>query len=498
MIRDQVEEQLLGLDGFETVSVRLTSLDKYRWYPEIVLRHSASGYTVGVHIARTKLVEERLLGEASRAQHEQEGFAVIVAAHLDAATEELEGYCRELELGLYLFTRNGMTRVVPARYELVQELAPPAGPLEGWIPEAIAAQCSLLKGTRYGEVIDNSLSVLTKAATSVGDAISAVRTAAEEIIGGQEKYLCEILPVYRLAVMENIVRLSEPRASEHVVHSFRVFVTGSVIVEYFREFFQGSWNSLGTGQCALEDVWFIMSMFHDCGYARDPERSRRAAEAVEALGGDLREETETGARLRTREYQVGSQSVASLLAHIARGSGGEWDFGSLSGSLEDNLAEALFQRYERLDSHGVAGALDLAADMVRRVRGASEDESVNRPLLASSVYPAAAGIALHDAAVWEELSSYGLFPLHAERFPLGALLLYLDTWDDHRRRLDGKDLMRVASFELGESGCMVVPEWYDSDRMSRKRAEYHDYRAYVVWPAEVRLEIDEGDSGGGA
>ncbi len=208
-----------------------------------------------------------------------------------------------------------------------------------------------------------------------------------------------------------------------------------------------------------------------------------------ALFGSTEQLPEALERLQRQEYQISANAVGSLLAHIVRGQPGPPPYGAVRGQLEDGLTQFLVDRYERSDSHAVMSALDLAAQMLERVRAAVSDGAVNPPLLASRVYPASAVIALHDWRLREGLTTLGVFPLRAGQFPLAALLMYLDTWDDYRRHAGTPTPIHVASLELGARSCVAVVKWRDPEELAKNQVRYVDFEANTRWSEEMALKI---------
>ncbi len=494
LLRDKLEEQLIASCGFQKSADRPRYLDRYEWAPEILLRDKTSSRFVGFEIVRTKTLALRSLDAAAKAQAENNDFAVAVLANLDVAGVELESLCKEKGFELYVFTSSSITLLLPGRISLERKFAAGTASREGWIPDAIAEHASEVESSKYADVIREVIPALTAPDTELDQAVDTVKKAVSTIMDRQQKHLASRLPFYRLGHFEGILRLSDPEASEHVIHSFRVYVAGSVIIEHFRKLFEQSWGDyLDSNPDTLEDTWFLMSLFHDCGYAKELKRYRRVLEVLElsSTEGEIRPEV-TGL-LSKKEYQMGTQILSSLLAHIGEGTAEHWDFGAVPLESEDRLQQVLLRHYEQLSCHGIIGALDLVGKMLLRVRGASDETSVKRRFLASCVYPAAAGIALHDWRAWEDLTNFGLFPLHADRFPLGALLIYIDTWDDYRRRVDNKGPMQITSLDLCDAVCTVRLEWLDPGLLARQKVKYNAYNQNMLWSRDMSLKIAVGN-----
>jgi len=500
VLRLDLENRLVQMGEFAPLPARPRYLRGYKWVPAILLRHVASGYTVGFEIARGAALPVTILEEAVRAQREHPDFAVVVLAKLDVAGEELVAYCKENQFGLSVFAGDSLTHVVAPRYGTARALPSLGAKGDGWIPAAIGKLANRLTRIRVAPIISQALPELMNANTRLGRALDVVETALTDIVDNQRERLVAPLPFYRLTELERLLRLSGPSRSEHIIHSFRVYVVGCVLLDHFWGFFQDSWGRyMGLKEAAIDDVWFLASMFHDCGYIRHPQIMAAAARALELPGASEEPRVESPPQLARPEYQRASEALAGLLAHLRRGRPGRCEFGLLGGRTEEVLRQSLMQWYESPDLylHGPVGALDLAAEMIQAVRATSTDDKtdrkVNRAFLAAHVFPAAGAIALHDWQVWGKLKPLGLYPFKARYFPLAGLLIYADTWDDYRRRPDRPTT--ISGLQLEDRGATVHVEWGDADALARKEPEYALYREFVEWPREMRLDIQYGQGG---
>jgi len=490
-LRDELERKLLITGRFNRPVTPPAYLDGYHWRPAMVLTHARSGRPVAFELVRSpEALSRRILEEARKALEEHDDLAVVLLAHLDAAGG-LGEYCRDNGFGLYVYFAETVSQMVPARCEAPLEVAPVARLSEGWIPRTIVEAALRLQAGRYRDLIAEALAVLGDPAAGLPKAVDAVRRAAEQVIARQEEYVAEPFDVYRMAVLEAIHRMQMPSSSEHVVHSFRLYVTGCVIIEHFWDFLCGSWvGGFSLPPEAMEDVWFLMSMFHDRGYIRDPERHRALEETVRMLGGELRPEPGLVSRLQSSEYQTGARAVAGFLEQVAQGFAGAPAHGAILGKKGEELARLLLGLYEQGTSHAITSSVDLAGETLQRVRAAvNHGAELNPQLLAARVFPAAAGIALHDWRVREQFADLGLFPFPAQRFPLAALLIYVDSWDHYRRKPDEPTPMTVVGLELSDDSCVAHVEWYDAREFAEKRVEYDSLRESLLWPAEMRLEV---------
>ena len=497
MLRAELRERLLALDEFDDEAEPPEALAAYGWSPGILLRHHESGYVVGFHVMQSTILPMALLAEAKGAQDEVPKFAVVVIASLTNANEDVSSYCRDQGFGLLVFTADVIQPVLAPKYAAREPERRRRRAKEGWIPEAVCKRAAALGNIRVASAIRRSLDVLSHPDAELGEAAACVERALKDIIKDQREHLAVPVPFFKLETLEKLLDLQGILRSDHVVHSFRVYVTGCVILDHFWDFLQDAWQTyVGLGEAALDDVWFLASVFHDCGYARSPEL--RTA-AIRVLGFGERDGSELDwppSEFAERHYQHAAKLLGSLLAHVRRGNGGSWDLGALDGRTEEEMRLRLVQWYSRDPSdhatHGVIGALDLAADMLRRVwaltEGPKEAARVEKAFLASHVFPASAAIAMHHWKLWPEFEESELLPLQARTHPLAGLLLYLDTWDDYRRS-EPSD-MQVTALDLGANTATVSVRWSTAELGREHAAAYKNYHRNVVWPDEMQLRIE--------
>jgi hypothetical protein len=498
MLRSELKARLMESGDYEDpdqLPAYLQGYD-YRWAPTFVLRHKQSGSIVGFELVYTAVLPLGVLEQAKRAQEEHDGFAVVLLTSLTNAGDDLGEYCRAQGFGLFVYTSETISPIVAAKFAKAVPIAASDLPDEGWIPSAVSEQVKGFNHIGAGEVIRAYVPRLGGSGVTLPQAMATVQSALDHVLTEQRKGFAAPFPFYGLAGLQGLLLATGSPRPDHVVHSFRVYVTGCVILDHFWDVFDAAWQShIWHGNARIDDVWFLISMFHDCGYFRHPELRREAATVLDLPHGDADLTATATAALGRDEYRRASQAIGSLLAHLRRPQG-NWDFGSVGGTIEDEMQALLLRWYATLEFHGVVSALDLAAQMVRDVHSASErgkDSGIDRAFLAGHVFPAAAAIALHEWRLWPDLKRYRLFPFRASYYPLAGLLMFLDTWDDYRRRGDNE--MAVSGLELADRSATVRVRWRDPERLSRARAGYEDYSRSVRWSRQMSMNIvvDEGE-----
>ncbi len=161
------------------------------------------------------------------------------------------------------------------------------------------------------------------------------------------------------------------------------------------------------------------------------------------------------------------------------------------------MATAWTKLYADLRSHAVIGSLDFLAEVFRTATAA--DESANRPFVVTHAVPAALAILLHDWRIWEDAKTWGLFPINFPAMPMTALLIYLDTWDDYRRR-GRKPTIFVRDYTVDAQGATVTVEWADSESLGREQLKYRafksrSWRAHSGWKSSLAWQSHETPAG---
>ena len=72
--------------------------------------------------------------------------------------------------------------------------------------------------------------------------------------------------------------------------------------------------------------------------------------------------------------------------------------------------------------------------------------------------PAALAIFLHDWHIWPEVKEWQLYPIDMAALPLAAILVYLDTWDDYKRK-GGDPMIHIDKYEVTQAGATVSVQW---------------------------------------
>jgi hypothetical protein len=189
----------------------------------------------------------------------------------------------------------------------------------------------------------------------------------------------------------------------------------------------------------------------------------------EELDDDELEIAGKKSRWAKAHYQSARRILGSIGAFVADKRNEAWDGGSCEDDQGKNLSEEWMLIYDKLDTHGVISAYDVLADILKKMMAA--DERKFRPFTVTHTAPACLAILLHDYRVWDRARQWGLFPVDKSRNPLAALLIYIDTWDDYRRRGNHTPI-NIQKYAIDSAGAEVTIEWKSREELESERDKY--------------------------
>lgn len=117
-------------------------------------------------------------------------------------------------------------------------------------------------------------------------------------------------------------------------------------------------------------------------------------------------------------------------------------------------------------------AFDFLADIVGKLKAAGERK--HRRFMISHAPLAALAVLLHDWRMWEHAKKWKLIPVDIGQNPLAAILIYIDTWDDYKRKAGGPPVS-IAEYEINSRGARVVVEW---ENQAALQAQHQKYRSF--------------------
>lgn len=461
-----------------------------RWKPKHVLRKGSDPTIIAVDVLPSGVIPLRLYKEqVVPLLREHQTLRVIVLTLADRLEDhpEVASFCDREGIGLkVLMPGLGLETVV--RTDLDPRAREVTLPDEGVFPAAILERARGLKKLKFGKCLDAFVEKLN----SLGDDERRIRELVEDtvdqLLQQHPSFRRNIGMFMRLANFERLLRLTSPRASEHVFHSFRVFLAGCAVIDQFYDHFLMAHRRFCIGperEMCVEYAWLLASLFHDVGRSKEG-----AIEMVRAQLGDEDLEVRIEGkptRWERAPYRAALRALGSLAAFVASGKKAEsWDGGTVDDEEGVRLGNEWIAIYDKVNTHGIIGALDVLGDIFEKATAANMRR--HRPFVVTHAVPASLAILLHDWRIWDSAKRWKLFPVSGSSNPLAALLIYADTWDDHRRR-PGASPIRVAEYTVGKEGVGICVEWAKSEDYERELVKYKAFgKALCDLPFKMSIE----------
>lgn len=141
-------------------------------------------------------------------------------------------------------------------------------------------------------------------------------------------------------------------------------------------------------------------------------------------------------------------------------------------------------RDRAIGSHGVISCFDYASDVLEKL-AALRSQTKTFPLY--HVFPAVLAVAFHDHRIWPQLRELGIFPINMRNFPLPALLIYIDTWDDYKRA--NNRAMSIDEIAFDSDRVTVQITWSDTKVYRNEKIKYDSFNENVIFD-DISLEIE--------
>ncbi|MFX1487302.1 MAG: hypothetical protein ACFFBS_09460 [Promethearchaeota archaeon] len=237
-------------------------------------------------------------------------------------------------------------------------------------------------------------------------------------------------------VLRRLEQAGMAGSRDHYFHSFQNFFFGLWVIGEARDYFE-KWLKVSKlfWSVSLEFVWFLVCMWHDVGYGL---HSRRAIE--ENVFGIELEESPTdrlSTYLTSLPIMEAKRTITSLMEHLL-------DTKPQTGWMEPRRESKYTNTEQKLEraidadlrsGHGAASALRLYTDMMNFINKCAVQEKRN--ILIQSTLIAAASIPFHD---WHfrrcVRKEYGVCKIPVITMPFAALLAYVDSIQEDRRKFD--------------------------------------------------------------
>lgn len=373
----------------------------------------------------------------------------------------------EPNLGLIIIVE---TDLDPQEQKTIQEE-------NGFFPIAILDRAVSLNKLMFRELIDEFTEKIKVVQKSERKIIEKTRdlviTTINKLLSKHPSFKGNIGQFMQLDHFEKLLQLASPASSEHIFHSFRVFLAGCPIIHANYDHFVKAHNlySVSCREVRVEYAWLLTSIFHDIGYSKE--------KAVALIKDELQDDdidiqiSGKDSRWSKPGYRDALRILSSLAAFLGSNIQSTWAGGGIHDQEGETLEADWIRIYDQLSSHAVISALDFLKEICDKAKAA--DYRKHLPFVLAHSVPAALAILLHDWRIQEDAKRWKLFPVSVEKFPIAALLIYLDTWDDYKRKEPYADIF-IKEYKIDEKGAEVYIEWGDSIQFENEKKKYASFK----------------------
>ena len=461
---------------------------KYEWWPKYVFSDPTTKLTIAVDIIYNQQISKKIYEiEVTRALKQNPTLRLCLFSSLDYAYDGLKKYCKINKFGLKVYTLNSINTILPFESEKIERVTRRKSKKEGWFPQIILSEAKKIKRIKYKKNIIDLVKKIERY-HSKEKQLDFSRKAIDKMLKTSPNYIGNNIPFMRLSNFENLLNYSDIKCKDHVFHSIRVFLTGCIIIDKFYDKFSKYHKEiLGTDKISIEYIWLLASLFHDVGrikqeghkiFLSDPEKEN--PEIAEGI------EEEMAKRWKEEEYKISLANVIELIKlSCKRKDQRDLPFTgyALGGKIDLGIANIFMESYNKRKSHGTISCFELSADILKKMEAS---KFKNKTFLLYHLFPAVLAIALHDWKVWEELSEAKVFPINIKNFPLAALLIYIDTWDDYKR--DGTEKVRVDNLIMNNNQVTVFLTWHKTSEYLDEKLKYDSFERNVLF-GDLKLKI---------
>ena len=456
-------------------------LNKYRWRPRFVFLDSKNKNYIAVDFIFNQRLSERIYKEeVFLALKENKKLKVCLFTPSIYEYGLLKKFCRKASIGLKIYNTNEINTIVSLPFEKLGRIIVKKAKKEGWFPKVVLNEVKKVKRISFKDLLKDLAKKLEEN-KSKDKQFSLIKRYLDKMLQSCHDFEGDSIPFMNLASFESLLQLSNIENRDHVFHSFRVFIIGCVIIDKFYDKFVGYFKEIfpGTKKINIEYIWLLTSIFHDIGKVKqkrhliclhDPKEENVAlTEAIEEEMSKVWGDT---------EYQLALGNIVELINHCCMKKENRSAFTGFAvhGAIDSKISGILIESYNKLKNHSVISCFDLAADLLRKISVSKLKK--DKTFLLYHIFLVVVSIALHDWRIWNDLKDRGIFPLKVENFPLAALLIYIDTWDDFRREGE-KDKISIDSILFKRSQCIINITWYEKNEYLEEKAKYESFKKNV-------------------
>ena len=443
-----------------------------KWQPDFVLSGRAHSI-IAVEVALSGNVPHmlyRTVVSQLLTDHKNLKIVIFLPRALFDQSDDTAKFCQRLGIEVWLMGFGlGLEPVPSVPIPVHPAPRPPRG--VGQFPRPILDRAKGLKKLLFSNILDSFVERVPQCGDSDTRTLSLVKETVDALLICHPHFRAEPNPFMRLASFEKLLKTASINSSDHVFHSFRVFLAGCPIINQFYDQFSRcalQYAICRKDEMRVEYIWLLTALFHDIGRAKEALKDFVAQEIQDE------EISITGkpSRWSQDRYQRAQKILGSLGVFMASHKNGQWDGGAIDDEEGINLSAEWMTIYDRFDYHGVISAYDFLADILGKMKAA--DERKHRPFMISHAPLAALAVLLHDWRMWDHAKKWKLIPVDIRQNPLAAILIYIDTWDDYKRKL-GDPIVSITDYEVNSKGARVFVEWENEAALHAQDRKYKSY-----------------------
>lgn len=414
----------------------------------------------------------------------------VLESQLDSFPET-EDFCRKLGCGLQAFIPEvGLQIIIATDLDRSDRIDIPIE--VGWFPHSIISAAQNLTNLAFHDMINEFCREVVVLANDESAVSDLVKKTVDRLLQHYPQCHAEAGSFMKLVHFESLFRQVVPDTTEHVLHSFRVFLTGCAVINRFYTAFRSACKRYCLGsedKMSIEYAWLLTAIFHDIG--RPLECGGRMLETE--YGDEDIEVSVVGKNTRwiKDEYSQARRILVSLAMFIASNPAGsdEWDMGAVPDAHDHALAAEWTDLYDRMKSHAVISAFNMLASIW--VGAAAVDERMNRPFVVTHAVPAALAILLHDWRIWDNAREWNLFPVDCRMIPMAALLIFIDTWDDFKRKGENSPI-NIKEFTISDTRVEITVQWSKAEEYEKEKIKYGAFKKALknhLFDMRIQVEV---------
>ncbi len=481
LIKDDIED---SFPGYEIVRSVPSWLRGQRWVPYRLLFNESQNRFLAIDVILSGTIPRFQYNKIVKKLLSDHGNFRVVIIALEEGYEDnpgLASYCIETNMGFKIIIPGmGIQTVVRSDFE--SSIEQKELPLEdGWFPKAILNQNKNLARLCFNKTIYNFIDAVEELGNDKEKTLELVHSTIDELLSFHPAFKNSIKHFMKLERFEKLFKLSDPDFSDHVFHSFRVFLSGCPVINDFYDHFLAAHKRCCIGpieKLCVEYSWLLTAIFHDIGKPKEKKVVQKHVD--KSFGQDeflnISFDMEVDDRMwASTQYIAAKRILGSFGAYVAQGyTGDNWDGGGLDDEESDKILDEWINIYDNLESHAIISAFDFFADVAEKCKASAFRQ--NKTFVLTHAAPAALAIMLHDWKKWKELRKLNLIPVDGRVLPMAALLIYIDTWDNYKRKGDVDPLTYIRSYIVNTKGACVHVEWGNSSEMKDGTVGYELYQ----------------------